>query len=73
MEASALMSITIPGVDEMLKRRLQARADLHGKSMEDEARDILREALGPQDVEPGAGEPLCSHPQDRRTARRHRA
>jgi plasmid stability protein len=37
----------------MLKRRLQARADLHGKSMKDEARDILREAPGMQDVEPG--------------------
>ena len=48
-----MMSITIPDVDEMLKRRLQARADIHGKSMEDEARDILRQALGTQDVEPG--------------------
>lgn len=47
------MSITIPDVDEVLKRRLQARADIHGKSVEDEARDILRQALGTQALEPG--------------------
>jgi plasmid stability protein len=47
------MSITIPDVDETMKRRLKARADRHGKSVEDEARDILREALGTPGAEPG--------------------
>jgi antitoxin FitA len=40
-----LASITIRNVDERLKQRLQARAAGHGRSMEAEARDILRKAL----------------------------
>jgi antitoxin FitA len=38
-------SITIPDVDDALKARLAARAARRGKSPENEARDILREAL----------------------------
>jgi plasmid stability protein len=45
--------MTIPDVDEALKARLAARAARRGKSLESEARDILREALG----EEGAGRP----------------
>ncbi|MBI4724477.1 MAG: plasmid stabilization protein [Rhodomicrobium sp.] len=41
-----MTSIIIPNVDDTLKRRLQARAEKHGKSVEAEARDILREAVG---------------------------
>ena len=47
-----MTSITIPDVDDTLKHRLQARAAQHGKSMEAEARDILREALAGHEPEP---------------------
>lgn len=40
-----MASITIRNVDESLKRRLRMRAAAHGRSMEEEARDILRSAL----------------------------
>ncbi len=40
-----MTSITIPDVDEALKAWLAARAARRGKSLESEARDILREAL----------------------------
>jgi plasmid stability protein len=35
-------SITIRNLDEALKARLRVRAAIHDRSMEDEARDILR-------------------------------
>jgi len=38
-------SMTIRNVDDQLKKRLRLRAALHGHSMEEEARDILRSAL----------------------------
>jgi plasmid stability protein len=38
-------SITIGNLDDALKSRLRNRAAVHGRSMEDEARDILRAAL----------------------------
>jgi len=38
-------SMTIRDLDEKLKTRLRVRAAKHGRSMEDEARDILRAAL----------------------------
>ncbi len=37
--------MTIRNIDDTLKARLRVRAAVHGKSMEDEARDILRAAL----------------------------
>jgi len=37
--------MTIRNLDEQLKKRLRVRAASHGRSMEDEARDILRAAL----------------------------
>ena len=40
-----MTSITIPDVDGHLKQRLKVRAAEHGRSMEAEARDILRSAL----------------------------
>lgn len=40
-----MASILIRKVDERLKRRLRLRAAKHGRSMEDEARDILKAAL----------------------------
>jgi antitoxin FitA len=38
-------SMTIRNIDEKLKARLRVQAAKHGRSMEDEARDILRAAL----------------------------
>lgn len=37
-----MASITIRNLDESLKRRLRIRAAEHGRSMEEEAREILR-------------------------------
>ncbi len=41
-----MSEITIHDLDEALTSRLRVQADGHGRSMEDEARDILRLALG---------------------------
>jgi len=43
-----MASMTIRGIDDVLKARLRVRAAKHGRSMEDEARDILRAALSAQ-------------------------
>lgn len=40
-----MASITIRNIDDRLKRKLRIRAATHGRSMEDEAREILRTAL----------------------------
>ncbi|MGN6651925.1 FitA-like ribbon-helix-helix domain-containing protein [Trinickia sp.] len=40
-----MASMTIRNIDEQLKSRLRVQAAHHGRSMEDEARDILRAAL----------------------------
>lgn len=39
-------SITVRNLDEELKRRLRVRAAEHGRSMEEEVREILREVVG---------------------------
>lgn len=40
-----MASITIRNLDDALKSRLRVRAAIHARSMEDEARDILRNVL----------------------------
>jgi len=45
-----MATLTIRNLDERLKGRLRVRAALRGRSMEEEARQILRVALN--DVEP---------------------
>ena len=40
-----MASMTIRDIDEKLKSRLRIQAARHGRSMEEEARDILRSAL----------------------------
>jgi len=42
----AMASITIRNLDDSIKRRLRIRAAEHGRSMEEEARDILRQVVG---------------------------
>lgn len=41
-----MATITVRNLDEELKRQLRVRAAENGRSMEEEARDILRTALG---------------------------
>jgi len=41
-----MASITIRNLDDSLKKRLRVRAAEHGRSMEEEAREILRRAIG---------------------------
>ncbi|MCK0507356.1 FitA-like ribbon-helix-helix domain-containing protein [Aromatoleum anaerobium] len=50
-----MATMTIRNIDEQLKARLRVQAAIHGRSMEDEARDILRAALS---VEPVRGRTL---------------
>jgi len=49
----SVASITIRNLEDTLKSRLRIQAAFHGRSMEDEARDILRSALNRQPVPPG--------------------
>jgi antitoxin FitA len=48
-----MASMTIRNIDEQLKARLRVQAAHHGRSMEDEARDILRSALSTQGEDSG--------------------
>ena len=41
-----MASITIRNLDDDIKQRLRLRAAEHGRSMEEEARDILRRMMG---------------------------
>ena len=41
-----MASITIRNLDDEVKRRLRVRAAEHGRSMEEEAREILRHGVG---------------------------
>jgi plasmid stability protein len=43
-------TMTIRNMDEQIKARLRIQAAMHGRSMEDEARDILRAALSTEPV-----------------------
>ena len=45
-----MASMTIRNLDDGIKRRLRIRAAEHGKSMEEEAREILRSALSEVDA-----------------------
>jgi antitoxin FitA len=49
----ALAQFVVRNLEEEVKTRLQRRAARHGKSMEEEVRDILRNAL--KEDEPPAG------------------
>ena len=48
---SPMASITIRNLDDNLKRKLRLRAAHRNRSMEDEARDILRTALAQESAE----------------------
>lgn len=44
-----MASMTIRNLDDSLKQRLRLRAASHGRSMEDEVRDILKIALAAEE------------------------
>lgn len=50
-----MTTMTIRNIDEPLKSKLRIRAAEHGRSMEEEARDILRAALN---AEPETGQSM---------------
>jgi plasmid stability protein len=43
--------LTVRNLDDDLKTRLRVRAAQHGRSMEAEVREILRESLGDRQIE----------------------
>jgi antitoxin FitA len=49
---ATVASITIRNLEESVKRRLRMRAARHGRSMEEEARHILRAALAQKTERP---------------------
>jgi len=48
-----MATMTIRNIDDQLKARLRVQAAIHGRSMEDEARDILRAALSAEPTRGG--------------------
>ena len=48
-----MASLTIRNLDEPVKARLRIQAAVHGRSMEEEARTILRAALSAEPGQPG--------------------
>ena len=50
-----MASITIRNLDDDVKSKLRVRAATNGRSMEEEARTILREAVEQEDSEKGLG------------------
>ena len=53
-----MASITIRNLDDYLKRRLSVRAAEMGRSMEEEAREIIRHALGPPSAPGNLGQSI---------------
>lgn len=51
-----MASITIRNLEDGLKRRLRVRAAENGRSMEEEAREILRHAIGERALPENLGE-----------------
>jgi plasmid stability protein len=47
-----MASLTVRKLDDPLKARLRIRAAMHGRSMEEEVRDILRTALNSEPPRP---------------------
>lgn len=45
-----MATMTIRNIDDQLKARLRVQAAMHGRSMEEEARDILRAVLSAEPV-----------------------
>ena len=52
-DEAIVASITIRNLDDAVKGKLRLRAARHGRSMEEEVRNILRAALAKDVAEPG--------------------
>lgn len=50
-----MASITIRRLEDSVKAKLRVRASRHGRSMEEEAREILRAGVREKDAPPGIG------------------
>ena len=60
-----MAQLLVRNLEDQLKSRLQRRAQRHGRSMEEEVRDILRNALCRQDQPaPGLGTQMAALFQD---------
>jgi antitoxin FitA len=46
VESIIMVSITICNLDDYIEQRLRVRAAVHSRLMEEDARDILRRAMG---------------------------
>lgn len=55
-----MASITIRNLEETTKRKLKIRAAINGRSMEQEAREILKSALRQKPQEPKTGAELVA-------------
>ena len=53
-----MASITIRQMEETTKRKLRLRAARHGRSMEQEAREILKSALSQPEEQPDLAEAI---------------
>jgi antitoxin FitA len=53
-----MASITIRQLEETTKRKLRLRAAKHGRSMEEEAREILKTAVNQPEEQPDLGEAI---------------
>jgi antitoxin FitA len=53
-----MASITIRQLEESTKRKLRIRAARHGRSMEQEAREILKSALSQPEEQPDLAEAI---------------
>ena len=47
-----MVSITVHNLDALLEKRLRTRAEENGRSMEQEVREILHDALGYREAPP---------------------
>ena len=56
-----MASLTIRNLEDDLKRRLRIRAAEHGRSMEEEVRDILRSAVGKPEAKRNLANAIRSH------------
>lgn len=54
-----MSDLLIPDVDDALRARLKARAQLHRRSLEDEVRQTLRDAVGLNAELPGPDESVA--------------
>lgn len=59
-----MATLTVRNLDETLKRHLRLRAAEHGRSMEEEIRCILRQALETPAAEYGLGSRIVSRFRD---------